>query len=409
METQESRLQRISLTEYSVAPDVPLTSLQLHQLQAMASSVVIQPSAHLDAHYDLAASSSIGLIQLDGLQIAIHPKVPIGRVMFLISYAINHGRWRDEPAMVEQADDLVEALVLGFAYQLRRALARGILQGYREVEESAQTVRGRWRIGEQIRTRYGIAPPVEVAYDDFTEDIEANRLLRAAMHRVLSLPMRDDHLRWGLRSIDSALSSVSVVSYDARRVPVIRYDRRSERYRPAVELARLILQSTSYDTSHGDVAASAFLIDMNRVFEDFVVLALRDALPPSAGRLVQGNRLRGLYLDEKQRINLQPDLSLWIDGECRFVGDVKYKRLRLTAYPNADLYQLLAYATAVRLDSGLLIYAAGEEEPATHRVSYTGKILETLALNLDCPPKELLEQVKKLAARINVLAEGRAA
>src|SRR5207248_7242227 len=38
------------------------------------------------------------------------------------------------------------------------------------------------------------------------------------------------------------------------------------------------------------------------------------------------------------------------------VGDCKYKRLEIDEFKNHDLYQVLAYCTALRVDRGLLVY-----------------------------------------------------
>ena len=69
--------------------------------------------------------------------------------------------------------------------------------------------------------------------------------------------------------------------------------------------------------------------------------------------------------------------------------------------PNADLYQLLAYATALALPGGLLFYAQGEAQPAAHRrVRHVGKRLEIAALDLFGPIDELLARIGALAQRI---------
>jgi 5-methylcytosine-specific restriction endonuclease McrBC regulatory subunit McrC len=81
---------------------------------------------------------------------------------------------------------------------------------------------------------------------------------------------------------------------------------------------------------------------MNKVFEDFLVVALRDALGVSDRVLVQGASGKRLFLDTRDHIALKPDISLWKGGVCLFVGDAKYKRIRPDAYPNADLYELTA-------------------------------------------------------------------
>ena len=98
---------------------------------------------------------------------------------------------------------------------------------------------------------------------------------------------------------------------------------------------------------------------MNRVFEDFVIVALREALGLSAIIFTQGASGKLLHLDEARRVRLEPDMSWWEGSFCTFVGDVKYKRL--TGNKNADLYQMLAYLAATDLQSGLLVYAAGED------------------------------------------------
>ena len=73
------------------------------------------------------------------------------------------------------------------------------------------------------------------------------------------------------------------------RYPEIRYTRLNEHYRPAVELARLVLRSDSYELRHGAVRGTSFLVDMNRVFEDFVVVAIREALGVSEHSFLAGS------------------------------------------------------------------------------------------------------------------------
>ena len=389
---------------YETRGAVALTIDQRDRLRTLAPSIMMTPTVGSNEAYDLTPGSSIGVVNLGDLELVISPRLAIERVLFLISYAIGRGRWDPAPAHLADADSLVEAITPAFTYQLRRTLARGVLQGYRTEEDALVTLRGQWRVADQLRRRYGLVPPIEVTFDDFTEDILPNRLLRAAVERLLRLRHRDAASTWGLRAIDSTLGNVGLEHFDPRAVPVVRYDRLTERYRPAVELARLILAGTSFDVEPGGIAASAFLIDMNKVFEDFVVVALREALAVSDQVLVQGARRRPLHLDADEQINLEPDLSLWHGSVCTFVGDVKYKRVRSDAYPNADIYQLAAYTVGTNLPTGMLIYAAGEDEPATYEIPRIGKRLEVVALDLTKSPDLVLAQIAMLATRISEVA-----
>lgn len=165
-------------------------------------------------------------------------------------------------------------------------------------------------------------------------------------------------------------------------------------------LSRLVLRSTSFDLGFGHAPASSFLVDMNRVFEEFLFEALRDALAPIEGDWVRGSSHHALHLDEGSTIKLQPDLSLWRDGRCVWLGDAKYKRVASAVYPNADVYQVTAYAIATGLDRATLIYARSEGPTSAHRIVNVGKTVEGIALDLSVSPEELLAQVGQIAAGI---------
>jgi 5-methylcytosine-specific restriction enzyme subunit McrC len=387
------------LREHRPTFGIELSSAQRDALRRVAPSVSVVPSIGFDDRYDLTPGSSIGVVRLPGLDIVIQPKVPIERVLFLLSYA--NGRWwSPQQAELPDASDLVEAIIPGFVTQLRAAYRRGVPQGYRVEEDALMTIRGRPRMDLMAQRRYGKVPPIDVVFDEFTEDILPNQLVRAAIARIERMPVRNPATRWPLRAIDNMLSGVAVPQFDPRRVPVVRYTRLIERLRPAVELARLIIAGASFDLGEGNLGAGAFLVDMNKVFEDFVVTGLRDALRVGPTTLVQGGSGRHLHLDTARRVPLKPDLSYWENGTCSFVGDVKYKKIEFEGYKNADLYQLLAYCAATDLPGGLLIYAAGEGEPFRHEVVNLGHVLEVVTLDLEASPQELLHQIGVIATRI---------
>jgi 5-methylcytosine-specific restriction endonuclease McrBC regulatory subunit McrC len=83
-----------------------------------------------------------------------------------------------------------------------------------------------------------------------------------------------------------------------------------------------------------------------------------------------------------------------------FVGDVKYKRINVPGIKHADLYQLLAYTIAAELSAGLLIYAAGEGEPAVHEVENVGKQLEVISMDLSGTPGDILDEISNIARTI---------
>ena len=390
----------IRLREYCPEYAVSLSAYEVTLLQQSNAGIAIAPSPASNGHFDLAPSSMVGVIDLETLTVEIQPKMTIDRFLFLLSYSLDPKKWQNQQFDFEEHSSILEAIIPGFAHQIRRALGRGVLQGYRTELASLSTVRGRIRFDEQLRTRYGVAPPIEVQYDDFTEDIPENQLIKTALHRLRRLRIRSPLARQQLHEFDVALERVSILDVPYLMLPTITFTRLNERYRPAVALARLILRSTSFDLAAGKVRSSTFLVDMNGVFEDFVVTALRESLRLSPQTFAQGADKHSLHLDETRRLRLKPDISWWEHGHCVFAGDVKYKRLYSPGYQHADIYQLLAYSVATDLPGGLLIYARGEGDPLSYRVVHLGKQLQIMALDLEQPPDAVLGQIDVVARRI---------
>lgn len=393
-------MREITLCEHKTSEPLLLSLQERDALAELVPSLVIQPCAGTTDHYLITPGHMVGAVTLENLSLVIQPKIPIDRVLFLISYALRTAEWRSPDFSFASSDSLVEAVALSFAAHLQRAFRSGLLQGYRNEEDALTTVRGRIRFAEQLKRRFGAAPPIEVAYDDFTEDVRENRILKAALMKLRRMRIRSREVQTKLSRFEQLLSPVSVEHFDRGNLPTIHYSRLNEHYRPAVELAELILRVQSLELRHGRFYGSAFVVDMNRVFEEFVYLALRDALKLSEKQFRRQAKGHSIYLDDSRRVVLEPDLTWWDHEQCVFVGDVKYKRINVPGIKHPDLYQLLAYTVATDLPNGMLIYAAGEGVPAEHDVVFVNKRLEVVSIDLEGVPSRILEQMRGLAERV---------
>ena len=321
-------------------------------------SLTIEPAQGERDAYKLTSGSTVGALVIGGLSVLIRPKISIPQLLSLACYAMGdfksrERRWFD----FQEQPALPDTLALALAAAARRAFARGLLHGYLAHEEALPTVRGRIRFDDQLRHRFGLPLPVEVRYDEFTDDILANRLVKAAVARLGGMRLRLPKARRDLGRVAGLLDNVSLVAFPPNNLPQVSFDRLNQHYRDVVGLSRLILRHSAFQSSRGTVRAAGFLIDMNTLFQEFVAQALREELNVSE-RVLRSEQ--DLPLDTQGRARIKPDLSWW-DGEvCTFVGDAKYKNVSGERAPSADLYQLLAYTTALDLPGGLLVYAQGE-------------------------------------------------
>ena len=261
-------------------------------------------------------------------------------------------------------------------------------------------VRGRIRFDDQIRHRTGVLLPIEVRYDEFTDDILPNRLVKAAALRLRGMSLLSSDASRQLAWIAGMLGGAAHVEFPRDAVPEVKFDRLNEHYRSVVTLARLILRHGMFEANRGVVRASGFMVDMTRFFQEFTTAALRMSLSISEHEKFGEHHIRSL--DIKGSVTLRPDLTWWEGDDCVFVGDVKYKRTN-GGVPNADLYQLLAYVTALDLPGGILVYAKGEADRVTHTVRRSNKRLDNAALDLSDSLDQVLSSVDTIALRIREL------
>lgn len=393
-------MKQIHLTEYRRSEKAHrLSGLERDLIAKHISSITIEPASGMPGCYFLTPSSWVGVLEVEDLSIQIKPKILIKRLLFLMSYSLDPKNWLEMGFNSAEEDSLVEAIIPAFIRHLSRLFGRGILQGYRQRSDSLTTVRGQIRFSDQIRTRFGIMPPIEVTYDEFTEDVIENQLIKAAICKLLHNRIRSTKFRNDLLRFELALANVSLVQFDYRNLPTIKLSRLNNRYAHAIDLAKLILRSSSFDQTTGNLRSRSFLVNMNQVFEDFVVVALREALKLSPYSFPQNAHGRRLVLDNEARIRLEPDISWWRDGICCFVGDVKYKQLDKRAR-QADLYQLLAYVIAAKLPRGVLVYAKDEAEPSIrsdlHGIPLANKELHVVAVDLANGPEDVLLQIQEI-------------
>ena len=403
-------MRRIDLQEYGTSEPLCLSVDERDALGERSLPLTIEPAPGVAGAYRLTPGSTIGAVEIGDLSVAIHPKLDISRVLFLASYALGAFKLREERFDFGEEHTLVEALALALEAAARRAFARGLLHGYRTEEEALHTVRGRILVAEQIRRRFGVPVPIEVRYDEFTEDILANRLVKAAAGLLGRMRIRSPRARAGLRWIGAMLGNVAPVRFAPSDVPAVTFDRLNAHYREVVGLARLILRHWAFEAERGGVRAAGFLMNMNTVFQEFVTQALREELRVSEHTLCSDNRTyrpKAYYTSMRTRhVRLKRLTSRGgMAPTCTFVGDAKYKRADDGHVPNADLYQLLAYATALDLPGGLLAYAQGEADTATYQVRNAGKRLEVVAVELGGTIDELRASVDRVAARVRALRD----
>lgn len=348
--------------------------------------------------YRIEPVGKVGSVRTSTVQLDVRPKDRLGlsRLLFLLSYAGNQGFRNDSVAAAEDRD-LWSALAESLVQLAERALGRGVLQGYLTVDESLRTVKGRIRISDQISRRPGMLVPLEVSYDEFTEDIAENRILRAALDRMGKVPGVRPEVLSRLRQLKGKLDAVTRLASGAP-LPPWSPSRMNVRYHAVLRLAELVLRNASAEAGEGKQQTASFVVDMAQVFGDFVGAALREAMAAYPGELrLQYNALLSEAVHDADRLSVRPDAVHLLGGRPVVVYDAKYKAASdMGASLSADHYQMLAYCTALRVPTAWLVYA-GSGEVKLRRILNTDIDVVEFPLDLSRPPSDILAAVADLA------------
>lgn len=347
--TPADRLRRYSVAEYGsidMQIDPPTASLMHAE-----GHVTVSPSTSPDLQ-TVKAKHKVGVLRYGDIELRILPKVSVSRLLYLASFADGLDSWQELDTLLGSVDDPFSALAHALTFHSEAALKPTPLQGYVTHATAEKHLRGRILFGEQISRRAGVQLPVELRYDEYEINIIENRILKTALG-IVERHLRDPvltrrlaHLRFRLDGVDPWPVGM--------KIPIMNFTRMNERYRPALALARLLLEQRSLEFPDQSHQGSAFLFNMNHVFETYVESELRRTLQPRGGR-IDGQRVT--HLDVGDSVVMKPDVTWWSGDHCRAVIDAKYKRTVNDDYPNADAYQMLAYCTRLGLRRGVLVYA----------------------------------------------------
>jgi 5-methylcytosine-specific restriction enzyme subunit McrC len=353
-------------------------------------------------HWTISATQHVGTFVSGNAHIVVRPKVKAAQLLDLLVFSTRRMGFRRDLFSYHDTQDVAAAAVAIFARLAEQTFVTGLDTSYLPRRETLVAVRGRLDL-PAMASRGGIHTPLPCRFEELSVDTPRNRLVLLAARtarRIGHLPLPVHHQ---VGSVVRALDGVSDDrNADLERLPPP--TRLNAHYAPLMELAALLCKGASIKAEPGGQGASSFTIDMNQVFEDIITDGLRRHLPRPYD--VRGQRLS--HLGEKRKVAMYPDIVIEDRRrQHRYVVDAKYKLSRHGTARNADLYQMLAYTTALGLPEGLLVYCTHDAAAPDREVvvANSRKRLRSRPLPLSGDHNVLDAGLRELAAEITVRME----
>ena len=393
------RTETLQLQEYETSAPIELSDETLSAARMLLSDRVSVIAGDRGGRYMVKATSWVGTIVLPGLTVRIRPKVAdLRNVLMMFGAAGGLASWGPHEG-VYSTDDLVEGIAELVLREIDAATRRGLVRGYQPRQERVSALRGRLMV-EQLATRPWDVYPAPCEYTDYTADVSENRVLRAVVRLIQAWALSPSLRRHSLLLLHR-LDEVSDSTTPLLELQTVQRSPVNDHYTAALSLSGLVLTGVGISHLPGGTSALSFLVNMNDLFERWIGAELAARLWPPVDVVEQAN----VALSVKPSVPMKPDLLFKVRGKDRLVGDVKYKLTSTGISRNADYYQLLAYATALRLPRGVLIYCQADDAPPREiRVQGGGQTLLCHPLPLNGSPKDVAASLDDLSSTISMWA-----
>lgn len=322
-------------------------------------------------------TSYVGVIQApDGFQIEVLPKVgkAIGggakeaRQLLIDMLCCLQGfrHVQTGSAKISAARmPLLEVFISEFLRTVERIVKSGLRSDYSSRQDNLFALRGKLLMVPHLRQNLCRADRFYTEHDEFSANRPENRLLHAALRRVLMLSasQANQQLARELQFVFADMPASAQPRIDFQQV---RLDRGMGYYADALAWVRLILDDESPLTGTGKQRAPSLLFPMEAVFEAFVAKHLARHLTRPLALKTQARSQHLVRHLDRHWFRLKPDLLIRDAGRDALVLDTKWKLLDgLKAngsdkygLSQGDFYQLQAYGLSYLNGQGdvVLIY-----------------------------------------------------
>ena len=328
------------------------------------------------------ATSWVGVAQFTGFEVRVVPKL-VGenlRLLEMLEFTTGVDALRRSSglhhlhATKAHLFDLIAAM---FVEETERVLRAGLLADYVEEEADLPVIRGRLLADRQVLERFGRVDRLLCRFDERKQDVAENQVLALALDacaRHVTHPL----IRRKAREMGYVFREVcdpTGLNLDVVRKSIL-YDRLNEHYKPAHDLAWLVLGRLGVDNLFvtGNTRVFAFMLDMNLLFERFVARLLDRMLVGTSFELQYQRPDRSVIVhadSNKPYSRVIPDFLVRSKNfsSWRLALDAKYKLYDDLRVANNDIYQAFVYAHAYG-NHGDTVPRAALIYPSTGNASY---------------------------------------
>ena len=269
-----------------------------------------------------------------------------------------------------KTNTILELYIELFLKEVKYLIQTGLIKKYRKEEANSFALKGRLLFAENIQKNLVHAERFYVSHTIYDQDNLWNQILYKALLLLQKLNIAT--------GVSGDVKSLLLNFPECRNIPIseslfesISYNRKTESYRKAISIAKMLLMNYYPDIRLGNNDVLALMFDMNKLWERYVYKVLKKQL---AGSFIVKEQVgKAFWQPNGGRVaKVFPDIVVYDKDEKRIVTvlDTKWKNISGNKPSDDDLKQMFVYNLYYRCNHSALLY------PSLNHTQVEGKYVD---------------------------------
>ncbi|WP_317193571.1 McrC family protein [Adhaeribacter terrigena] len=328
-------------------------------------------------HKGVKFNENVGVLQVGNLTIEVLPKADksenkkqwhemlIGMLKAVGIFDIQAPSSSNLKLKTNSILDLYFAL---FLQEIEYLLHRGLVKRYRKTESNSTALKGSIQFAQHIQKNLVHQERFYVRHTTYDVQHQLHQILYKTLvliNRINTNPELQSKIGSLLLNFPEQLElKVTEAIFEK-----ITYNRKTEGYRKAVDIAKLLLLNYHPDVSKGANYVLALMFDMNLLWERFVYVSLRKGLRVNKPDFTIASQTSKYFWQPEKgfRSKIIPDIVLNKDIPGCVVLDTKWKNLNGYNPSPDDLRQLYVYHEYYKAVKVALVYPGSTQNQTKGR------------------------------------------
>ena len=327
-----------------------------------------QPQAYFKLiHQGVQFSQYVGVIRVGSLTIEILPKVGKEGNANLWQQVLLDMLWESrmldirgisQATLMVRHRSILELYLTLFLSEVEQLLHQGLAKSYRQTNQNRKVLSGKLLFPQHFTHNSVHQERFFVRHQTYDTQTLSNQLLYKTLC-LIQLLTNHPQLLTRARTLLLNFPELQDVPVSEDTFAGLIYNRKTERYRPALEIARMLLLNYHPDLTQGSNHVIAPLFDMNQVWEKFIWQRLKKStvtelfeLHSQNSQLFWGAKTIRPDIFLKCKEGSEEELGQWPN----FIIDAKWKSNPSLSPADDDLKQMYVYNHHFQSSKSILVY-----------------------------------------------------